>query len=153
MINPRDDALHPALQVPSDIGDGLARTERCGRLRVVQETDGTTHTLDADIEGDTGAQRGLLKNQRDEFAVERGSVTDRARFDVCRQLEQFARVRRAPLRSGEEIFRQRNRRNQSRRGHFFTLPPQAQPAQDWRPGRNPKRRPAVGLFEEQAQRA
>src|SRR5439155_26081536 len=63
--------------------------------------------LDADIEGDTGAQRGLLKNQRDEFAVERGNVTDRARFDVCRQLEQFARVRRSPLRSGEEIFRQR----------------------------------------------
>src|SRR6202030_1158535 len=120
MVNASDYALDPELEVASDIGEGLPRAERGGRLRVVQENDGTTHALDADVEGDPRAERGLLENQRYEFAVERGGVTNRARFDVRRKLEQFTRVRRAPLRSGEEIIRQRNRSNESRGGHFFS---------------------------------
>src|SRR5260370_862132 len=39
-----------------------------------------------DVERDTRAERGLLKNQRDEFAVERGGVTARAGLDVRREL-------------------------------------------------------------------
>src|SRR5260370_34538737 len=74
MINASDDDLHPALEVASDIGDGLPRAKRCGGLRMVQEYDRTTHALDADIEGDARAERGLLKNQGDEFAAQRGGV-------------------------------------------------------------------------------
>src|SRR5258708_24952189 len=86
MVNACDDDLHPALEVASDIGDGLTRAERGGCLRVVQENDGAAHALDADVEGDTRAERGLLKNQRDEFAVERVGVTARAGLGVRREL-------------------------------------------------------------------
>src|SRR5258707_1298125 len=153
MVNARDDALHPALEVASDIGDGLPRAERCGRLRVVEENHGAAHALDADIEGDTRAERGLLKNQRDEFAVERGGVTAGASLDIRRELEQFARVRGTPFRPGEEIIRQGNRCNQRRSGHFFTLPPQGRRARDSRTCRNPKRRPALESLQERVQRA
>ena len=71
MVNASDDALHPALEVARHVGDGLPCAERGGCLRVVQKNNGTTHTLDADVEGDPRAERGLLKNQRDELAVER----------------------------------------------------------------------------------
>src|SRR2546430_1132296 len=55
LIDACDDALYPALEVASDIGDGLSRTERGGCLRVIQEDHRTTHTLNADIEGDARA--------------------------------------------------------------------------------------------------
>jgi len=74
VVHARDDTLHPALEIPRDIGDRLARTERCGRLRVVQENDRAAHALDADLEGDARAKRGLLKNERDELTAQRGSV-------------------------------------------------------------------------------
>src|SRR5216683_8107673 len=122
LVNAGDDAMHPALEVARDIGDGLARAERRGRLCVVKKNDGTAHALNADIEGDTRAERGLLKNQGDEFAVERGSVTARASLDVRGKVEQFARMRGAPLRSGKEIIRQGNGRNESSGGHFFISP-------------------------------
>src|SRR5713226_7639226 len=118
VVNAGDDAMHPALEVARDIGDGLARAERRGRLCVVQKNDGATHALDPDIESDARAERGLLKNQRDEFAVERGGVTDRAGLDIRRKMEQVARVRGAPLRSGEEIIRQGNGRYESGGCHF-----------------------------------
>src|SRR5713101_180845 len=118
LVNASDDAMHPALEVARDIGDGLARAERRGRLCVVKEDDGATHALNADIEGDTRAERGLLKNQGDEFSLERGRVADRAGLDIRGELEQFARVRGAPLRSGEEIIRQGNGRYESGGCHF-----------------------------------
>ena len=70
---------------------------------MVEKYHGTTHTLNADIKSDARAQGGLFKNQRDEFAVQRGSVTNRPRLDVRGEMEEFARVRGAPLRSGEQI--------------------------------------------------
>jgi len=88
-----------------DIGDGLSRAERGGGLRVVQENDGAAHALNADIEGDARAQRRLFKNQGDKLALKRGRVTNGAGFDIRRKQEQFARVRGAPFRSGEEIIR------------------------------------------------
>src|SRR5258708_31131509 len=45
VVNARDNALHPALKVASDISDGLPRAERGGCLPVVQENDGATHAL------------------------------------------------------------------------------------------------------------
>ncbi len=105
MVHARDDALHPALEIPRDIGDGFARTERRGRLRVVQENDRAAHALYADLEGDARAKGGLLKNERDELAAERGSVAAGTGLHVGGELKEFARVRGAPFRSGEEIIR------------------------------------------------
>src|SRR5712691_3723920 len=143
MVNARDDTLYPAFEVASDIGDGFPRAERCGRLCMVKENHRTAHALNSDIKSDARAQRGLLENQGDEFAMESGSITDGPGFDIRREMEQFARVRGAPLRSGEEIVRQRNRCNESRSGHFFTLPRQGQRSQDSRTCRNPKQKPAL----------
>ena len=89
---------------------------------MVQKNDGTAHALNAHIEGDTRAKRGLLKNQGNEFAVERGGVTAWAGLDVRRKMEQFTRMRGAPFRSGEKIIRQGNGGNESSSGHFFISP-------------------------------
>src|SRR6267378_4298960 len=118
LVHARDDTMHPALEVARDVGDGFARAERRRRLRVIQENDGTAHALNSDVEGDARAQRWLFENQGDEFSVERGSVAYRTGLDVRRKLEQFARVRGAPFRSGEEIIRQGNGRDKSCGGHF-----------------------------------
>jgi hypothetical protein len=72
---------------------------------VVEKNHGTAHALDADVEGNARAQRRLFKNQGDEFALQRGRITDGAGFNIRRKLEQFARVRGAPFRSGEQIIR------------------------------------------------
>src|SRR5580765_432163 len=105
LVDASDDSVNPAIEIARDIGDGLARAERGGSLRVVEENDRAAHALDTDVEGDAGAQRGLFENQRDEFSRERGSVAARARFDVRRELEQISRMRGAPFRSGEQIIR------------------------------------------------
>ena len=105
VVNASDDALHPAIEVAHDIRNGLPGAKRGRGLRVVEKNDGAAHALDADIEGDARAQRGLFKDQGDKFTLQRGGVTDGARLDVRRELEQFARVRGAPLRSGEQIIR------------------------------------------------
>src|SRR5260370_15812376 len=91
LVDARDDALNPALEIARDIGDGLAGTERRRSLRVVQKNDGTAHALNADVEGDTRAKRGLFKNQRDELAVKRGGVPDGALRGLRRQLGRLPR--------------------------------------------------------------
>src|SRR5580700_4055005 len=110
LVDAGDDAMHPAIQVARDIGDGFARAERGRGLRVVKENDRAAHALDAYIKSDSGAKRRLFENQGDEFSGQRGSVTARAGFDFRGKLEQIARVRGTPFRSGEQIVRQRNSR-------------------------------------------
>src|SRR6266851_1051884 len=93
VVNARDDALHPAFEVPRNIGDGLASAERRGSLCMVEEHDRAAHALNADIEGDARAQRRLLENEGDEFALEGRSVTARTGLNIRREMEQFARMR------------------------------------------------------------
>ena len=70
---------------------------------MIEEHHCAAHALDADVKSDARAQRGFLENQGDEFAVQRGGVANRSRLDVRREVEEFAGVRGAPFRSGEEI--------------------------------------------------
>jgi hypothetical protein len=55
MIHTRDDALHPAIEIARDIGNGFASAERGGGLGVIEENYGAAHTLNAYFEGDAGA--------------------------------------------------------------------------------------------------
>src|SRR5204863_3712794 len=87
-------------------------------LRVIEEYHLAAHALDADFEGDTRAERRLLKNQREEFAAQSFRVTSRIGFDVRGEREEFARVRRTPFGSSEEIICLLNRYRQCRRCHF-----------------------------------
>ncbi len=105
VIDARDNALHPAIEIARDIGDGLAGAERSGSLRVVKENHGAAHALDTDFKGDTRAERGLLENQGDELAMQGGGVADGASFYIGREMEKFARMRGTPFASGEEIVR------------------------------------------------
>src|SRR5580700_4202572 len=59
-VNARDDALHPAFQVARHVGDGFALAQ--ARLGVVKENHRATHGLDANLESDARAQRGLFKD-------------------------------------------------------------------------------------------
>src|SRR5271165_7381898 len=73
LVDAGDDPVHPALEVARDIGDGFAFAET--GLSVVQEDHGAAHAFDTDLEGDTGAQRGLLENERERLVAEDGDVT------------------------------------------------------------------------------
>src|SRR4029077_2111180 len=105
VIDTRDNALHPAIEIARNIGDGLAGAERGGSLRVVEEDHGAAHALDTDFEGDTGAERGFLENEGDEFAMQRRGIADWASLYVRGEMEKFAGVRGTPFASGEEIVR------------------------------------------------
>src|SRR6267154_6099251 len=131
MIYAGDDALHPAIEIASDIGDGFACAERGGSLGVIEENHRAAHALDADVKSDARAERRLFENEGDEFALQRGSVADGTRFDVGGEVEEFAGVRGAPFRSGEEIVGQRNGRYKSGRGHLFTSLRIARSAAPW----------------------
>ena len=72
---------------------------------MVEENDRAAHALDAYIKSDSGAKRRLFENQGDEFSRQRGGVTARASFDFRGELEQIARVRGTPFRSGEQVIR------------------------------------------------
>ena len=106
LVNARDDALHPALQVARHVGDGFALAEP--RLRVIQKDHEAAHALNADFEGDARAQRRLLKNQRDMLAAKRGSILRGTRLDVGGALQQIARIGGAPFGPGEQVFRNSN---------------------------------------------
>src|SRR5580700_4524908 len=110
-VDARNDTVDPAIEIAGDIGDGFAGAERGGGLRVVEENYRTAHALDADVEGDARAEGRLFENQGNKFARQRGSVTAGADFDFRGELEQVACVRGTPFGSGEQVIRQRNRRN------------------------------------------
>jgi len=100
MVNASDDALHPALEVARHVGDGLPRAERGGCLRVVQKNDGTTHTLDADVEGDPRAER-RLSPERSGALRTRANCSTPADISAARAvtLTLARQVHRADLRS------------------------------------------------------
>src|SRR5258708_4008196 len=131
VIDAGDDALHPAIEIASDIGDGFACAERGGGLGVIEENDRAAHALDADVESDASAERRLFENEGDEFSLQRGSVADGTRFYVGGEVEEFAGVRGTPLGSGEEIVGQRNGRYESGCGHLFTSLRIARSAARW----------------------
>src|SRR5882724_5139288 len=83
------DALHPAVEIASDIGDGFAGAERGGSLGVVEKNYGTAHALDADVKSHARAERRLFENESDEFSLQRGSVADGTRFNVGGEVEKF----------------------------------------------------------------
>src|SRR5215471_1745509 len=101
LVDARDDPLHPPLQVARHIGDRLAFAEP--RLCVVEEHHVAAHALDADLKRHARAQRWFFKNQREEFAAQRLGIARRISLDICRNRQQFARMRRAPFRSREQI--------------------------------------------------
>src|SRR6266403_1452598 len=72
MIYAGDNALHPAVEIASDIGDGFAGAERGGGLGVVEKNHGAAHALDADVKSHARAERRLFENESDEFALQRG---------------------------------------------------------------------------------
>src|SRR6202007_1454044 len=78
----------------------------------------------ADLEGDASAERGLLEDQREKFAAQGGVVAGGLRLDVRGELQEFARLRGTPFRSGEQIVDQQNRCSECCCRHFFlfTLP-------------------------------
>src|SRR6202030_3280571 len=117
LVNASDDSVNPALEVARDVADGFALSE--ARLRVVQEDDGAAHALNADLEGDASAERGLLKDQREKFAAQSGVVAGGLRLDVRGELQEFARLRGAPFRSGEQIVDEQNRCSERCCWHFF----------------------------------
>src|SRR6202035_1253830 len=65
------------------------------------------------------AERGLLKDQREKFAAQSGVVAGGLRLDVRGELQEFARLRGAPFRSGEQIVDEQNRCSERCCWHFF----------------------------------
>ena len=58
-VGAEDDEVHPALEVVGHVGKGLALAER--RLSLVDEDGVAAEGVDGGLEGEAGAERGLLK--------------------------------------------------------------------------------------------
>src|ERR1700732_1718424 len=99
------DALHPALRILGECANGCALAKAHGR--VVEENGGAAQACDADFECDTRSQRRLLENEREEASGQRGAIAVGARFNVCREVDEVANLRRPPLHAGEEVVSQR----------------------------------------------
>ena len=125
-VNARDDAVNPAFEIASDVGDGFAFAE--AGLGVVEKNDVATHALNADFKGDTSAERGLFKNEREDFVAQAGGLARGLGFDVRGELKEVARVRGIPFSAGEEIVGKQNGYGERASGHQFTFPPREQPA-------------------------
>jgi len=97
-------------------GDGLASTERSGRLRMVEEDNRTAHALDADVKSDGECEEKAFRNQGDEICREEWR---RSGPDGLMSAESWisSRCARAPLRSGKKIIGQGNGPT-SCSGHF-----------------------------------
>ena len=90
---PGHDPLNHALEIPGHVRHGfpLAETDFRGR-----QIDGESAQLvNADVEGDSRAQRRLFENHRERLALERLRVLCRVRLDVDGVLDQFSDFRRA----------------------------------------------------------
>jgi len=103
LVDAGNDALDPAVEIAGDIGDGFACAEAGLGLGVVEKDDVAAHALNAHVECDASAKGRLFENEGDEFSGERGSVADRASFDVGGELQEIACMRGAPFGAGEEI--------------------------------------------------
>ncbi len=117
LVNARDDAMDPALEIAGDIGDGFAFTE--AGLRVIEKNDVAAHALDADFEGDASAEGWFFEDEREEFSAQRVGVAGGIGLDVRRDREKFSRMRGTPFRSSEQIVRDQNRHCQSSCCHCF----------------------------------
>ncbi len=58
-VGAEDDEVHPALEIMGHVGEGLALAE--GRLGLVDEDGVAAEGVDGGLEGEAGAQRGLLE--------------------------------------------------------------------------------------------
>src|ERR1019366_7210495 len=76
----RHNPLHPARKTPRDIGNRFALAQM--RVRVVEENGRATQARNADLKGDTRAQRRFFKNHGEKPASEGALVTVRMGFDV-----------------------------------------------------------------------
>ena len=68
-VGAEDDDVHPALEVVGHVGEGLALAE--GRLGLVDEDGVAAEGVDGGLEGEAGAQRGLLEEHDHLARVER----------------------------------------------------------------------------------
>ena len=97
----RDDSLHPTLEILGNVADGLALAEAGGS--VIEKRGRSAEIGDADLESDARAQRGLLEDQHEDAAGQRGPVAIRVCLHFRGEAEEIAQLRRTPLGSGEEI--------------------------------------------------
>ena len=87
----RRDAIHPALEVPRHVFDGLALAQ--ARLGVVEVDGETAHAGHANLKADARAQRRLLKDQRQLLAFERAGKRARRRLHLGGEPEDQVQVR------------------------------------------------------------
>ncbi len=119
-VNASDDAVNPALEIASDIGDGFAFAE--ASLGVIKKNDVAGHALNSDLESDASTQRRFFEDERDKFSAQRVGITGGIGLDVRRDREKFSRMRRTPFGSGEQIVCDKDWSCQSSCCHFFLLP-------------------------------
>src|SRR5208337_2002908 len=101
LVNTRDDALHPTLEVAGHIRDGFTLAQP--RLGVIEEDHIATHALDADLKRDARAQGWFLKDEGNVLAAQHGGEARGARLDVRGALQKLARVRGRPFGAREKV--------------------------------------------------
>ena len=97
----RDDSLHPALEILGNVADGLALAQTRGG--VIEKRGCATEIGDADLKSDARAQGGLLEDQHEDAAGQRGAVAIRMRLHFRGEAKEIAQLRGAPFGSREEV--------------------------------------------------
>src|SRR5579862_1675897 len=99
--NTRDDSVNHSLEIFRYVANGFARPKPC--CRMVEKHRRTAEARNTHFKGHTGAQRRFFENHRQKFSFESAAIAIRPRFDVRRQVEEFAHLRGSPFHSGQEI--------------------------------------------------
>src|SRR5215469_1879233 len=99
--DPRDDALHPALEIPSDIANRLTLAQPRGG--VVQKDGRTAEIGDARLKRDTSAQGRFFENEDKDTAREGTPIAVRVRLHFPSQTQEVAQLPGAPFSASKKV--------------------------------------------------
>jgi len=100
-VGAQHDDLHPALDIARDVGEGFALAE--GRLGLVDEESRAAEGVHRGLEGEAGAERGLLKEHHHLLRVESPAIRGGVGLDVVREGEHAGQLGGGEVGDGAEI--------------------------------------------------
>ena len=103
IVSTQHDGVHPALDVVRDVGQSFAGAEAL--LGLIDEEGGAAQAGHAGLEGQPGAQRGLLEKHHHLFSGERPAEVSRTRLHQGGEVQYAFDFARAKVAAGNQVTR------------------------------------------------